>query len=133
MASGIKHELDLFESIMQSQVFDMPFKKDGKDFKQPYYGILSPIKLYRFIFPKDNLHQVMKMLKIHEEHYGQFDKQALVFRKILNAKKFPKIDPKTPQRFFPLDLNVAIKGIGYKEDKTINYEQGGSKLEHEGI
>lgn len=132
LASGVKHELDLFESIMQSQPFDLPFKKDGKEMKQPYYGILAPIKLYKFVFPKEYRDQVVKMLKLNGKQYSQFDKQAFALRKIMKAKKFPKIAPKTPTRYFP-KMNLAIKGIGYKEDKPIEYERDGSKIQHEGI
>jgi hypothetical protein len=132
LASGVKHELDLFESVMQSQVFDLPFKKDGKDYKQPYYGILAPIKLYKFVFPKEYLDQVTKMLSLDGNGYPQFNLQATAMRKIMRAKKFPKAKKDTPKRYFP-QLNLAIKGIGYKEDKDFSYEIDGSKVEHEGI
>jgi hypothetical protein len=131
-ASGVKHELDLFESIMQSQPFNLPFKKDGKEFKQPYYGILAPLKLYKFVFPKEHLNEVVKMLGLDNEGYKQFNLQATALRKIMRAKKLPKIPKDTPQRFFP-KLNLAIKGIGYKEDKPLIYEVDGHKVEHEGI
>jgi hypothetical protein len=132
LASGVKHELDLFESVMQSQVFDLPFKKDGKDYKQPYYGILAPIKLYKFVFPKEYLDQVTKMLNLDGNQYSQFDVQAMAMRKIMRAKKFPKPKKDTAKRYFP-QLNLAVKGIGYKEDKPMSYEIDGSKVEHEGI
>jgi hypothetical protein len=132
LASGVKHELDLFESVMQSQVFDLPFKKDGKAYKQPYYGILAPIKLYKFVFPKEYLDEVTKMLNLDGKQYSQFDKQGFILRKALRAKKIPKPKEDTPKRYFP-QLNIAIKGIGYKEDKPYSYEIDGSKIEHEGI
>jgi hypothetical protein len=133
-ASGVKHELDLFESVMQSQVFNLPFKKDGKDYTQPYYGILAPIKLYKFVFPKEHLNEVIKMLKFDKKgkYLSEFDKQAFLLRKGLKAKRFPKIPVDTPQRYFPT-LHVALKGIGYKEDKPYSYESEGSTIEHEGI
>jgi hypothetical protein len=136
LASGVKHELDLFESIMQSQVFDLPFKKDGKDYKQPYYGILAPLRFYKFVFPKEYLAQNMKMLGLSKggNYYDKmFNVQGMALRKILKAKRFPEIPKNTPERFFPKQLHVAIKGIGYKEDKEIAYEMEGSKVEHEGI
>jgi hypothetical protein len=129
MASGVKHELDLFESIMQSQVFSMPLKKDGKDFNMPVYGILAPINLYKFVFPKEHLDEVVKMLDLDKESYSQFDFHAAVLRKIMKAKKFRKPKPNTAKRFKPKGLNLAIKGIGYKEDKPISYDG----VTHEGI
>lgn len=129
LASGVKHELDLFESIMQSQVFHLPFEKDGKKYSKPVYGILAPIRLYKFVFPKESLDEVVKMLDLDKESYKQFNLQAAFLRKIMRAKKFNKPKDDTPARFKPTGLNLAIKGIGYKEDKPIEY----NGIKHEGI
>jgi hypothetical protein len=129
LASGIKHQLDLFESIMQSQVFTLPFQKDGKDYEKPIYGVLAPIRLYKFVFPKQHLDEVVKMWDLDGNVYPQFNMQTLALRKLMKAKKFEKPKCDTAIRFKPQNLNLAVKGIGYKEDKDIEY----NGYKHEGI
>ena len=130
LATGIKHELDLFESIMQSQPFLLPFKdKDGKEWKQPIYGNLAPIQLYRFIFPKEYQDEVIKMLQLDQNRYPMFNKQNFLLRKVLKAKKIPKIKADTKQRPFYRG-NIGLVGIGIKEDIPIKDTQ---ENEFEGI
>ena len=124
MATGVKHELDYFENQMQFMQFLLPFKdKDGKEFKQPLYGGLEPIQLYRFIFPKEHLNEVLKTLDLPSEAYGEFDKQAFALRKILRAKPIPKVPKDTRARLFHRG-NIAIKGIGIKEDREQTFDNG---------
>jgi len=128
LATGVKHELDLFETQMQVQPFLLPFKdKDGKEWKQPIYGNLAPINLYRFIFPQEYLDEVVKMLNLETERYPMFNKQQFALRKILNAKKIPKPKPETKLRLFRKG-NIGLIGIGIKEDPPTQDSEG-NKLE----
>lgn len=132
IATAAKHRLDLFETQMQTMPFLWDFKTaEGKKMKQPIYGILQPIQLYRYVFPKEYLNNVLATLGlgVQKDGYKQFDKQAFALRKILKADPIPIIDPKTPARFFNKD-NVALKGIGIKEDSMTTDELGRS---YEGI
>jgi hypothetical protein len=124
-ATGVKHELDYFENQLQFQPFLLPFTdKDGKEYQQPLYGILSPIKLYRFIFPEKYLDEVIKMLDFNNKsNYAGFDKQAFFLRKLLNAKKLPIPKPETRARLFHKG-NVGLIGIGYKPDTIITEPDG---------
>jgi len=80
-ATGVKHELDLFETLMQGQVCALPFTdKDGNKMVQPLNAILSPINLYRFIFPKEYLDEFVKMLDLGEERYPMFNLQQKSFK-----------------------------------------------------
>jgi hypothetical protein len=124
LASGVKHDLDYFEKEMQFKPFTLPYTdKDGNKKSQFIYGMLSEMKLYRYIFPKENLDNVLKMLDLPNNSYSMFNAQAFALRKILNAKKIPKPNPdaKTIMTGFK---NVAIKGIGIKEDKMRTFDNG---------
>jgi len=135
-ATGVKHELEYFEKQMQFQHFLLPFKdKDGKEWKQPIYGILAPMNLYRFVFPKEYLNEVIKMLEFDDEgvaqNYKKYDKRALIMRKILKAKPLPKEIPKnTKMRLFKRG-NVGLIPIGFREDEP-NYKDPNGTT-HEGI
>jgi len=125
-ASGVKHELDVFETQMQCIPFGLPFKtKEGDEMIQPIYGMLSPIKLYRYVFPKEYLDEVIKTLGLETAHkyYSSYNLQATALRKILRAKKLPKPKEEAKPRLIN-KFNVGIIGIGYKEDKEITDKQG---------
>ena len=131
LASGVKHELDFFESYMQTHPFKMPYydKKTGKKKGDKWvFGILAPIKLYKFVFPKEYLNEMVKTMGFDKEAYPMFDVQRDFLRKIMKAKKLPKIPKDTKPRLFP-SLNLALKPIGYKEDLDI-FEKG---FKHEGL
>jgi hypothetical protein len=129
LASGVKHDLDLFEAYMQTMPFNLPITEDGLVKVQPIFGMLSPINLYRFIFPKEELDTVINTLGLvePEKAYPMFNMQAAALRKIMGAKKLPK--PKGKKRRLYPDINVGLKAIGYKEDKEISY----CGVTHEGI
>lgn len=123
-ATGVKHELDYVLEQLQFQVMALPIKtKEGKDVIQPIYANLQPIQLYRYVFPKEYLDQIVKMLGIEENRYKKFDKQAFLMRKILNAKPIPKPKEGTKIRFFNKG-NVGLIGIGIKEDEEVTDELG---------
>lgn len=130
LASGIKHELDYFEEQLQFQPFLLPYiDKEGKEWKQPIYGNLAPMKLYRYIFPEEYLDEVVKMLGEDDHKYVQFNKEAFVLRKILKADKIKKPKANTKDRLFKKG-HVGIVLIGTKPDKT-NTDPAGNT--HEAI
>lgn len=130
LASAVKHKLDFFETQMQTLRFPLKFKDEkGKEKIQILYGMLQPMKLYRYIFPKESLNCVLNTLNLGENRYPMFDKQGFVLRKALNAKKIPKPDLKVPPILINTE-NVAIKGIGIKEDVEMTFPNG---LTHEAI
>lgn len=132
-ATGVEHELDYFEKQMQFQPCLLPFKdKDGKVHQQPLYAILAPMRLYRFVFPKEHLNEFIKTLEFdnpNEQHYSGFDKQKFLLRKILKAQPIPEIPKDTKPRLFRKG-NIGLIGIGIKEDKDVTDEMGRT---HEGI
>lgn len=82
--------------------------------------------MYRFIFPKNYLHQVLKTLKFpNGNRYAMFDKQTFLLRKALNAKKIPS---ELDGNVGPFDgvwiNNLALKEIGYKEDPVQTFADG---------
>jgi hypothetical protein len=123
-ASGVAHELDYFEKNMQFLPFELPYTDaKGTKKKQLSYGMLSPIKLYRYVFPKEALDIVLKTLDLPNKSYPKFNLQARALRLALNAKKIPK--PKDDAVAYNVGFkNVAIKGIGIKEDPIQTFANG---------
>jgi len=120
LATGVYDKLALWETLMQSKVFNLPFKNsEGKSMNQEFYGMLEPIKFYRYIFPKGELDSVLNMLSLPGSNkYPGFNAQATVLRKIMKAKKIPI--PDINARKIPhIQLPIAIQGIGIKEDKEV--------------
>lgn len=129
IATGVYHKLKTFETYMQSIPWVLPFKdKEGKDHKQAVYGMLEPIQLYRYIFPKEELDSVLKTLDLPSDSYNEFNTQSKILRKILKLKPIPKPDDKAIKRLLNKE-HVAIKAIGIKEDKMVNHDG----MVHEGL
>lgn len=122
-ASAVKHRLDFFETQMQCLRFPRHLKKGNKKTTDIIYGMLEPIKLYRYIFPENNLHCVLNTLGIPHPNYSMFNKQSFLLRKALNAKKIPKADSTVPPVLIDRD-NIAIKEIGLKYEKTVKFPDG---------
>lgn len=120
-ATGVKHELDFFETQMQCMPMHLKFTdKEGKPWVQPIYGMLSPIKLYRYIFPKEYLGDVLKTLNFGYDK--GFNPQKFALRKILNAKKIPKVEDGKARLFH--QGNVGLMAIGIKEDDVRTFHTG---------
>lgn len=116
MATGAIHNIDVFEARMSTLPLMLPFEKDGKKYKQPMFGMLEPVKLYRYVFPKEHLDEILKTLDFPENvNYKRFDKQKLFLRKALGLKKTP-IPKEDAQPFLIHKMGVALKDIGIKED-----------------
>jgi hypothetical protein len=124
MASGVMHELDYFEKNMQFLPFKLPYTDaKGNKKEQLSYGMLSPIKLYRYVFPKEALDVVLKTLDLPNKSYPKFDLQAKALRYALNAKKIPT--PSKDAVGYNVGFkNVAIKAIGIKEDPVRTFANG---------
>ena len=127
LATGVKHHLDNWETYMQSMMFNQPYKdKNGNPQIQATYGMLEPIKLYRFIFPKEYRDRVLKTFNLPNGKYPGFNGRAEVLRRIMKAQKIPTPDEKAlPMPF--CKLPIAIQGIGIKEDKEFVNQFGNTQ------
>lgn len=124
VATGVYHKLKQFETYMQAIPFKVPYKdKDGKEHFDYYYGMLEPIQLYRYVFPKEELSSVIKTLNLDGGSYSILNTQAAILRKMLKLKPIPKSDDKALPKLLHKDW-VAIIGIGIKEDRELKEEDG---------
>lgn len=129
------HKLDLFESRLRTIPTMLPIKTaEGKQVAQPMYAMLEPIRFYRYIFPRGHRDQILKSLglpkKKVDDNYSAFDKQAWLLRKALNAKKIPEPEDNGAIPFLLNLDNIAIKGIGIKEEEDVTFPNGNT---HEAI
>lgn len=117
LATGVYHELDFFEQQLRFEKFLMPYydPRDKKNKKDIVHGMLSPIKLYRYVFPKEYKDEVIAMLGLDDTHYQKQKKQAFVLRKALGLKKIPKAKEGTRKRALK-NCHVNLLPIGFKED-----------------
>jgi len=123
-ASGVMHDLDLFEKNMQFLPFELPYTDaKGEKKNKIIYGMLSPIKLYRYVFPEQALDVVLKTLDLPNKSYPKFNLQARALRLALNAEAIP--NPSKDAVGYNVGWsNVAIKGIGIKKDKKQTFQNG---------
>lgn len=100
----------------------------GKVTKEHRFGILRPVQLWEYAFPKQDLDIVMNSLNLsHPNGAGYHEKKiglmAASIRMALGAKPLPK--PKST-KFFPMPVenmkNIQIIPIGVREDKMIEYD-----------
>ena len=90
--TGPKHWLDLHETHMQSQLFYIPgIAPTGQTFQQGMNGILEPIKLFRFIFPREGLPIVMNTLGNGLNRGLKLNTAGIALRKLLGLKEIPKV------------------------------------------
>jgi len=140
-ASGIKHDLDLFEIFMQTRTFNMPFidhnekRAKEKNKNMLLQSQLRPINFYDFIFPKGELDMVLNSLQIGTDPdivsaNASLPKAVItMLQKALKLKKIP--NPDISKGAFPLyKNNVRLVGIGIRDDKDLKFPNG---WEHEGI
>lgn len=150
-ARGIFHQLNLFESLMQTHFWKWRRKnlKTGKQEEILVQGALrrSVLGAYEYVFPEEALAEVISMMGILEDNlswrnFGSYTRLA-VLRKLFGAKKIPhkifeeakKIPPSiiltnreramSKCKVAGVDLHI----IGIKEDKKIAKELWGVEQE----
>lgn len=125
MSRGIKASRDRFVEGLANMYFPIKLKNEkGEEITEAVQGLLQPIELWSFVFPEENLHNVLRTLepKTAMGHNNKFgfappkNKLGLAaLRKALKFKKIPKWEPVGPK--FPLYKdNMDIIGLGIKED-----------------
>lgn len=128
MGTGQKQWVELFENRLNTVPMMLPFTKDGKHYKQPLYPMLEEIKLYRYVFPKEELDAVIKTLGFDKGSkftgYPQFANRSSVLRKILKAKPIPKLNNENETGFMLHKEHVGLLPIGIKEDKEMDFPDG---------
>ena len=120
MTRGIKHEVDRFISDLQAQYF--PYKSNKKNL-WVQLGV-RPIQLWEIALPKESLQEVMATIFKSQTDIDNSagHKQMMVFRKLLKAKKMPKLIAKERRLMYNPET-VARYPIGIKEDKG-TWEKG---------
>ena len=110
---GIKHEVDRFVNDMQAQYF--PYEWNGQ--KMAVQLAMRPIQLWEVVFPEDQLQNVMATVETGElpKQWKSKQKYLSVLRKVLGAKKLPKLDPNAMKRLV-YKTNIQTALIGYRED-----------------
>ena len=125
-ATGNIDRLNFFEDQLKTLRMMLPFTtKEGKKMLQPIYGNLQPLRLYRYVFPKEALDRVLKTFNFPLDggNYSGFNTRAMVLRKILKAKKIPPVSEEAKPVYMDLE-NIGLIGIGIKEDGEITDETG---------
>lgn len=123
MTRGVFHQVQLWQSLMQGQVFDWHREEadTGKKFVSGVGGALRPIQFWEYVVPNESVEDVMNNLKMtpwSKEARGRNLREkamVLAMRKAFGAKPFPAYTPKPITRLMQVD-GVAVQPIGIKED-----------------
>lgn len=119
MATGPMHWLNLFETHLQGQDFNIPgIDARGRPINQAMKGMLEPINLYRYIIPKNALPIVAKTLKVDAPNplFTKMRPQIWAMRKALGLQEVPKEN--LPEVVMPISTeHLQIIPIGIKEDE----------------
>jgi len=139
---GIKHERDLFVSMIQGQMCQWK-RKNLKTNEEEITGVqlsLRPLELFEVVFPEECLPDVLKTLGLNKSN--KFDganagkkktekflqNKSRFLRKIMGLKEIPQVesDPKNP-KIFPGFVNlrgISIHPIGLKHDERREIDWG---------
>lgn len=132
IATGIKHELEIFEKFWETRTTIQDFTKpDGTKVQIPRQTQLRPVNFYELIFYRPDLDRVLNTMKPELEFAGATAKMNSLtmpaLRRAMRYKKIPKPDPKAGIYLFP-ELHVRTYGIGIREDADLTFDDG-SKAE----
>lgn len=153
LANGIKQQMDVFETFMQSQFFNWMRKnlKTNQIEQAAVQGALRPIQLYKYVFPANSLADVLTNMRVavnvdapipekgipntsptaENPNLGYLDKLKWLLRKALKLKPIPKIEINKGMFITrPMFVDgVTIIPLGIKDDKIDENEIIGFKQE----
>ena len=108
---------------METQMFTWKRKdlKTGEEVLDGVQGALRPVELWEYVFPEENLPEVLGMLHIDPkkaDKYGELDQsmQTKILRKMLGAKKIPEDTPIKERTHYVFTDGMALHVLGIKED-----------------
>lgn len=123
---GIRYDVQKFIDTLYSNM--MPYPHDKGEGRVQL--VARPIQLWEVVFPKACLPNVLKGIN-YNGNRKDISLQSAALRKVLGAKKIPKLDLEKVNPILAWTQNVGIYPIGIKEDKGIWKEgvfKGGEKL-----
>ena len=110
LTRGIKNCVDRYISDLQAQYFEYGGKGNYVQLA------VRPIQLWEVAFPKESFKEVCGTLHNSTENRKDIGLPMAALRKVLGAKKLPKLDfTKIPRRLIYKEF-VATYPIGYRED-----------------
>lgn len=128
LTRGIKHDQDRFIEGLSNMYMPMKLKdNNGKETTKVVQGILQPIQLFSYVFPEENLDQVLRTIKpdnsigVASSEGSPKRKWCLAgLRKFMGLKKIPKWEEEG--NTYPLyRQNIKVTGIGIKKDYRNEY------------
>lgn len=127
--TGVINEVDALEAYLKTMSVPLPYKdENGIDKIQWINAQLRPIRFYDYVFPRDQLHQVLNTIKpeteIQSKNASVSNLYFAAIRKALKLTKIPAPDLSKGQWAFPLQHNVRIVGIGIREDADLTFGTG---------
>ncbi|KKN36382.1 hypothetical protein LCGC14_0774200 [marine sediment metagenome] len=147
---GVNHQIELFKIFMQAQMFPFPRQnlnvcecgrtKEEHEIKKPkcdkfvpgtevgnVQGALRPIQLWEYVFPRNNLQDVLSMMNLNDYNYkgGIISKSMLYgLRKSLKCVPLPKLPFKETGRFIDM-RGLGIDPIGIHHDDERDWPEIG--------
>jgi hypothetical protein len=131
-ARGVKHQIDLWESLMVSQFYPWSRKnlKTGEEEKSLVQGALRPIRFYEYVFPEEHYDQVIQNItKGGELTDKRIRLPATLLRKALGADKAKPAKKNTPITKIMAVDSVGVEIIGTKKDNKKEWKEAGYEQE----
>ena len=133
LTTGAMHWQKLFEAQMQAQPFVLPITgPNGEQAQQGFYGMIEPIQLFRFVFPKEAQGKVLKTLQFDQDH-GKLGMrlQRAALRKALGLRKLGDEEKNAiPNVRMNVNTdNVSIIPVGIHDDVEKVMKSTGVKQE----
>lgn len=140
LTRGAWNDVELVMDFLKTRVLWLECTAtDGSKIKVPYSGLLQPIQLWSYVFPKEYQREVCTALKFHEKDRFtppglKNDLSLSVLRKLLHCEPVPSFTPVPDGQglFMPVHAlaNVQVTPIGLKKDVDVVETSG---LTHEAI
>lgn len=118
IASGAKHHMDLFETHMQSQVVTVNgIAADGTNIHQKIFGMLQPVKLYRYVIPKEVVPAALKTLRADQKNPNIPSLAKFGLKKALGLNDVSKYEISDVTMNVNTDF-VNLEVLGVRDDPT---------------
>lgn len=125
LTTGAKHNRDLFVSQMQAQPFVLNAQAaNGQKFQQTIFGMLEPVELWRYVFPKEGQGVVLSTLAKGRVTPPGMGPALWAMRKGLGLKEIPPANEIPEVKMAVKTDDMWIVPLGIKEDRNILLDNG---------
>lgn len=127
LATGAMHNMKMFETHMQSQPFYLnTIQANGQPAGITMFGMLEPLMLYRYIFPKEAKGLVLSTLNFNKNIHQPLPTPILwSIRKALGLRQAEQNEVAQHKELPVFKKDLHIIPLGIKDDETRLFHESG--------